>query len=115
MEALAKIIELAATGHTGRAIVLTWLLILSVGGGWQLHALNGEIAGIKESIVCSNLKSDIEKNRADIYEVERTIEMLEMEGETVPETTRRRRSQLMDTLRDNEATFGALGCLRNLV
>lgn len=114
MEALAKLIELAVNGKTGRVVVIGWLLALSIGGGWQLNALNHEIAGIKESIVCSNLKSDIEKNRSDLYEVERTIEMLEMEGLTVPETTRRRRSQLMDTMRDNEATFQALGCLRNL-
>lgn len=93
-----------------RWAVVVWLTIITASFGWQITSLNSEVTGLKESIVCSNLKSDIQDNRTALYEINRDIEMLEMEGTEVPESMRVRRQELMDTLEDNQTTYEALEC-----
>lgn len=110
-EILSAIAKEIIPGKIGwRWAVVTWLTIITLSFGWQLSMLKEEVASLSESIVCSNLKSDIETNRADLYEVEREIELLEMENRAVPETMRRRRQELINTMNDNQTRFEALGC-----
>ena len=70
-----------------------------------------EMAGLKETLLCSNLKRDIENNRGELYAIEREIEVA---AGNVTERVLMRRQQLRDTLRDNELRFTRLGCLERL-
>lgn len=111
-----------------RWVMFSWVVALTIVGAWamgwtpigggpvqmnrvQLHELTLEVAGVKDALVCSNLKTDIEKNRSDLYAIEREIEM--QEGD-VTDRVRIRRNELSNTLRDNEARFDRLGCLTEL-
>ena len=98
--------------------VLASIITISFFGAWGLGftsfpgspvgTLIIEVTGIQESLVCSNLKSDIEVNRKDLYDIDREIEMADGD---VTERVLERQSELKNTLRDNDAKFDKLGCI----
>lgn len=130
VESLIKLSELPDTPW--RWIVITVAIAIIATGSWaldmtpiiggplwqakeaslqnkiQIDVLIIEVAGVQSSIVCSGLRSGIEKNRADLYAIEREIEMADG---NVTERVLERRTQLLNTLRDNEVTFRTLGCI----
>lgn len=98
--------------------VLVSILTLSglIGWGFGYTSFPGspvgnlivEVAGIQESLVCSNLKTNIEVNRKDLYDIDREIEMA---NGNVTERVRRRQVELTNTLSGNSAKFSKLGCI----
>lgn len=95
-----------------------WLYAIGVTGMWgfgltplpysPVGNLEHQVGELKSALVCSNLKSDLERTRSELYQVSREIEM---GGATVTETVLRRRAELQDALKDNEARYEKNGCL----
>ncbi len=77
----------------------------------QIKVLTIEVAGVKESIVCSTLKGQIDQLRAEAYALDREIEAIKAAGGEASELTMLRQDQLMNTLNDNEDRYMALGCV----
>ena len=95
-------------------LMVIWAAILSAGLWYsfgQIGDLGSELAGVKDSIVCSNLKGQIERSRGDLYEIEREIERA---NGNVTDRVMRRRAELLSLVEDSERRFVELGCLQYL-
>lgn len=84
------------------------------GFGWTpipyspLGILDIQVGDLKNALVCSNLKTDLERTRGELYSVQREIEMTPPAELT--ETVLRRRQELQNAMRDNEVRYEKHGC-----
>jgi len=101
-----------------RWAVTAWVYAITIttvwGFGWTpvphspLETVNREVGELKSAVVCSDLKTALERTRSDLYAVQREIEMTPPNELT--ETVLRRRSELQNTMRDNETRYEKHGC-----
>ena len=73
-----------------------------------IETVHAQVGELKNALVCSNLKSDLDRTRAELYAVQREIEVTP--ATELTETVLRRRSDLQNALRDNEARYEKNGC-----
>jgi hypothetical protein len=123
-EKLFKFLSIAPPSETSppadhthwRWTVSIWLyaVIITVawGFGWTplpfspVGEVQAQVGELKSALVCSNLKTDLERIRTELYDVQREIET----APTVTETVRRRYAELQAALKDNETRYEKHGC-----
>jgi hypothetical protein len=125
LEKILKLVALVPPDHNAkpsdhyqwRWLVTLWVYAVSMtvfwGFGWSplpyspIGNLDHQVGELKSAVVCSNLKSDLERARAELYAVQREIEM---NGPQVTETVLKRRADLETQVRDNETRYEKNGC-----
>ena len=101
-----------------RWLVTAWIYGIAIttawGFGWTplpyspLGNVEKQVGELKSALVCSNLKTDLERTRSELYAVQREIEMTPPDELT--ETVRRRHAELQAAMRDNETRYEKHGC-----